>query len=174
MYDLFLDCSAGFFGDNCSESCPFPQYGLLCNETCDCSNSSCHQIYGCRTTTLIPTGDVFVILDAKYRHLEESLVKYYLRYLCNNFLMNWKQVRMAKITSVCIFIINIVWDIGANIYPFILISFEFNSFRVLYKLELPTFRKSMHENKDYVYIMIRISLCFHPSSSLLIFCAIAD
>ena len=103
-----LDCSAGFFGDNCSESCPFPQYGPLCKETCDCSNSSCHHIYGCRTTTLIPTGDVFVILDAKYRHLEEGLVKYYLHYLCNHFLMNWKQVRMAKITSVCIFIRNIV------------------------------------------------------------------
>ncbi|XP_078341088.1 uncharacterized protein LOC111105804 isoform X3 [Crassostrea virginica] len=43
-------CPDGFFGDNCSASCIFPQYGSLCNETCGCSNASCHHVYGCKTT----------------------------------------------------------------------------------------------------------------------------
>ncbi|XP_078341092.1 uncharacterized protein LOC111110531 isoform X3 [Crassostrea virginica] len=47
-----VECPAGLFGRNCSAFCPYPLYGVLCNETCDCSNSSCHHAYGCKTTTL--------------------------------------------------------------------------------------------------------------------------
>lgn len=52
----FTECPAGLFGRNCSALCPYPFYGVRCNETCTCSNSSCHHAYGCTTTTLSSAG----------------------------------------------------------------------------------------------------------------------
>ena len=45
----FADCPPGFAGENCTDSCPFPRYGTLCNDRCGCSISSCHHVYGCNT-----------------------------------------------------------------------------------------------------------------------------
>ena len=59
---VFIVCPDGFFGDNCSVSCFFPQYGSLCNETCNCSNAFCHHVYGCNTTIVTTTGRSFLIL----------------------------------------------------------------------------------------------------------------
>lgn len=53
---FFIECHAGFLGDNCSISCPYPSYGKLCNQMCGCSKSSCHHIYGCSFTTSSTTG----------------------------------------------------------------------------------------------------------------------
>ena len=47
----FIDCPVGYYGDNCSFSCPAPTDGNGCAETCSCSNASCHQVYGCNLTT---------------------------------------------------------------------------------------------------------------------------
>ena len=52
----FTECPAGFFGNNCLSLCSYPQYGILCKEECDCSNSSCHHAYGCKSTTVSTTG----------------------------------------------------------------------------------------------------------------------
>ena len=62
VVDFFIVCPDGFFGDNCSVSCFFPQYGSLCNETCNCSNAFCHHVYGCNTTIVTTTGRSFLIL----------------------------------------------------------------------------------------------------------------
>ena len=47
----FIDCPVGYYGDNCSFSCPVPTDGNGCAETCSCSNASCHHVYGCNLTT---------------------------------------------------------------------------------------------------------------------------
>lgn len=52
----FTECTAGLYGDNCLALCPYPSFGVLCNETCDCSKPACHHAYGCKTTTLISAG----------------------------------------------------------------------------------------------------------------------
>ncbi|XP_078341097.1 uncharacterized protein LOC144627576 [Crassostrea virginica] len=49
---ICTECPAGLYGRNCSALCPYPYYGVLCNETCSCSKPSCHHAYGCMTTTL--------------------------------------------------------------------------------------------------------------------------
>ena len=51
-----IECPAGFLGDNCSISCPYPSYGKLCNHMCGCAKSSCHHVYGCSITTSSTTG----------------------------------------------------------------------------------------------------------------------
>ena len=50
------DCLPGFAGDKCSDQCPYPRYGALCNDTCGCPISSCHHVYGCNTTPFPATG----------------------------------------------------------------------------------------------------------------------
>lgn len=52
----FTECAPGFAGDNCIDTCPYPRYGSHCNDTCDCSNSSCHHVYGCIITTSTASG----------------------------------------------------------------------------------------------------------------------
>lgn len=51
-----IECPAGFLGDNCSISCPYPSYGTLCNQMCGCSKSSCHHVFGCSINTSSTTG----------------------------------------------------------------------------------------------------------------------
>nr|XP_022296798.1 platelet endothelial aggregation receptor 1-like isoform X3 [Crassostrea virginica] len=46
----YIECPAGYFGDNCSSSCPPPTYGDGCAEHCSCSHASCHHIFGCSVT----------------------------------------------------------------------------------------------------------------------------
>nr|XP_022295903.1 multiple epidermal growth factor-like domains protein 11 isoform X2 [Crassostrea virginica] len=67
---ICTECPAGLFGRNCSAFCPYPLYGVLCNETCDCSNSSCHHAYGCKITTL--SSAEYVTVD-KIRHMQTTI-----------------------------------------------------------------------------------------------------
>lgn len=43
-----VECPAGYFGQNCSDRCPWPTYGGWCNQTCACA--TCDHILGCMTT----------------------------------------------------------------------------------------------------------------------------
>ena len=43
----FSECPHGTYGVNCSNKCQPLTYGWLCSEICNCSNSSCHHVYGC-------------------------------------------------------------------------------------------------------------------------------
>lgn len=49
---LLAACSDGYIGVNCSTPCPDKRYGAGCIETCNCSDSLCHPVYGCK----LPTG----------------------------------------------------------------------------------------------------------------------
>ena len=45
---MFPDCSEGFFGPNCSISCPYPSYGRRCLDgDCNCSKELCDARNGC-------------------------------------------------------------------------------------------------------------------------------
>lgn len=44
----YVECPAGCYGDNCSDVCPAPHYGIPCFQKCDCL--SCHHVYGCSPT----------------------------------------------------------------------------------------------------------------------------
>ncbi|XP_078309735.1 uncharacterized protein LOC144618073 isoform X2 [Crassostrea virginica] len=52
---ICTECPAGLHGNNCLSLCPYPYYGVLCNEMCTCSKLSCHHAYGCKTITLSST-----------------------------------------------------------------------------------------------------------------------
>lgn len=41
----FLECTAGYFGFNCSMECNFPNYGIACSKICN--RLSCHHVVGC-------------------------------------------------------------------------------------------------------------------------------
>lgn len=50
-----IDCLPGYIGMNCSSKCPFPTYGIKCQEICNCSKEQCDVATGCNTVT---TGNV--------------------------------------------------------------------------------------------------------------------
>ena len=87
VWHIFAECSPGFAGDDCTDPCPYPRYGALCNDTCDCSSSSCHHVFGCNITTFSPTGRHTVSLKMKVDKSPFSLHKGY-RYCQNN--INWE------------------------------------------------------------------------------------
>lgn len=52
------DCPAGYYGNNCTDKCKHPTFGLLCLETCDCP--VCNHIVGC-ISTVVNKGNVEVV-----------------------------------------------------------------------------------------------------------------
>ncbi|XP_078315069.1 uncharacterized protein LOC111104900 [Crassostrea virginica] len=47
-------CMSGYYGPNCSSKCRYPNYGLACQLSCNCSEDHCHYIMGCRKTGCPP------------------------------------------------------------------------------------------------------------------------
>nr|XP_022294778.1 protein draper-like [Crassostrea virginica] len=45
---------SGYYGPNCSSKCRYPNYGLACQLSCNCSEDHCHYIMGCRKTGCPP------------------------------------------------------------------------------------------------------------------------
>lgn len=41
------DCLSGYYGSNCSNSCPYPSYGVDCQEECHCQEKVCDHVFGC-------------------------------------------------------------------------------------------------------------------------------
>lgn len=52
----------GFSGDNCTSRCPYPTYGRVCQELCNCSKDMCDVSTGCQSFT---TGDYLLYSIAK-------------------------------------------------------------------------------------------------------------
>ena len=44
---LISECSPGYLGPNCSEICPYPNYGRECQEMCECEENRCDITTGC-------------------------------------------------------------------------------------------------------------------------------
>ena len=42
----------GFYGENCTETCPFPSYGRDCQDICDCTVDDCNFVIGCEKKTI--------------------------------------------------------------------------------------------------------------------------
>uniref|UniRef100_A0A8W8M8G2 Multiple epidermal growth factor-like domains 6 n=1 Tax=Magallana gigas TaxID=29159 RepID=A0A8W8M8G2_MAGGI len=40
-------CDIGYYGLNCEDECPPPYYGHNCKSKCNCTEISCHHVYGC-------------------------------------------------------------------------------------------------------------------------------
>lgn len=51
--NYFLECMPGYSGENCTSLCPYPQYGVDCQRTCNCSIYLCNVSTGCISP---PTG----------------------------------------------------------------------------------------------------------------------
>lgn len=50
-----IECLPGYIGRNCTSKCPYPTYGIKCQEICYCSNNQCDASSGCNTVT---TGNI--------------------------------------------------------------------------------------------------------------------
>lgn len=44
---LFSACKVGYYGLNCEDKCPSPYFGQRCKSECNCTENSCHHVYGC-------------------------------------------------------------------------------------------------------------------------------
>ncbi|XP_078320899.1 uncharacterized protein LOC144621449 isoform X7 [Crassostrea virginica] len=70
-------CSDGFFGPNCSISCPFPSYGRRCLDgECHCSKELCDPRNGCvyawNTGRQSATSQYMVVITATILFLKGS------------------------------------------------------------------------------------------------------
>uniref|UniRef100_A0A8W8JLT6 Scavenger receptor class F member 2 n=1 Tax=Magallana gigas TaxID=29159 RepID=A0A8W8JLT6_MAGGI len=48
-------CMAGYIGRNCTSKCPFPYYGVECQQNCKCNQSLCNISTGCIAAAM-PSG----------------------------------------------------------------------------------------------------------------------
>lgn len=46
---FFKDCTTGFHGPTCGQTCRYPSYGIKCQSKCSCEEQQCSHITGCRT-----------------------------------------------------------------------------------------------------------------------------
>lgn len=54
----FLACEDGYFGQNCSDPCPPPNFGQTCRSKCNCTDDQyCHHVRGC----IQPHGKYLII-----------------------------------------------------------------------------------------------------------------
>ena len=44
---LFIGCTIGFYGRNCTSPCRYLSFGMGCQELCQCLQEICNNIYGC-------------------------------------------------------------------------------------------------------------------------------
>ncbi|XP_062610866.1 uncharacterized protein LOC134272681 [Saccostrea cucullata] len=73
-------CKEGYFGQNCSLPCRYPNYGADCQEGCVCNRTLCHHVSGCpathepeETTTLLVNDSIFLQNVTKMKILYMSL-----------------------------------------------------------------------------------------------------
>lgn len=43
-----IACPVGYFGSNCGTPCTYPLFGHFCLLKCNCSQSKCDHMYGCK------------------------------------------------------------------------------------------------------------------------------
>ena len=67
----------GYFGENCSQQCPYPSYGIRCQGGfCDCDEDLCDVSTGCKIRT---TGTILHPYStiSKITKLLENLAEFY-------------------------------------------------------------------------------------------------
>lgn len=65
QYGIFCRaaCHHGYHGRNCEEKCPFPYYGFKCLSKCHCGDKDCHNVYGCRHSSIGKSLMILFIFD---------------------------------------------------------------------------------------------------------------
>lgn len=48
LHLCFVACPVGYFGSYCGVPCVYPTFGQFCIYECNCSQSECDHIYGCK------------------------------------------------------------------------------------------------------------------------------
>lgn len=48
IFKYYVACEEGYTGQNCEIVCPFPSYGLDCQSICNCAETTCDHVNGCR------------------------------------------------------------------------------------------------------------------------------
>lgn len=56
----------GYIGMNCSSKCPYPTYGIKCQEICNCSKEACDLTTGCSAAI---SGNVCFVLCSNVTNL---------------------------------------------------------------------------------------------------------
>lgn len=48
IFKYYVACEEGYTGQNCEIVCPFPSYGLDCQSVCNCTETTCDHVNGCK------------------------------------------------------------------------------------------------------------------------------
>lgn len=75
---MLPECSAGFFGANCLQTCEKNSYGIQCRNTCNCDETEfCHRECGCLKR--LEYGNLRMTSDSS---LSENLTSSYIAESC--------------------------------------------------------------------------------------------
>ena len=67
---IFLECTVGSWGDNCTNVCPYPFFGDGCTNICGCNQTMCNKEKGCLN---LGKNFNFVFLENSYHYLPQFL-----------------------------------------------------------------------------------------------------
>lgn len=48
LYHITSACDKGYTGHNCEDICHSPTYGVDCQSMCNCTETQCHPVDGCK------------------------------------------------------------------------------------------------------------------------------
>lgn len=73
----------GYSGVNCTSLCPYPQYGVDCQQECNCSKEMCNVSTGCNSPS---TGNIY---EKKYLESKAAVNENVVVSICNSMYIIW-------------------------------------------------------------------------------------
>lgn len=70
-----VQCEEGYTGQNCEIVCPFPSYGLDCQSICNCAETTCDHVNGCRgysSETPMPKNSMKTVNEDGFQKLSAN------------------------------------------------------------------------------------------------------